>query len=108
TFSGKTHSYGGFSVCKECAIPAYALEMGAQLYGRQGNTPLVLRAFSHSNVQAYRLTIAPDSIVVEGAGPAGFIYATATLLQLAAIRNDSIPKPCCRPPMSTLSYRASM
>ena len=92
-FSGHTLSYSGFFVCKECAIPAYALEMGAQLYGRQGNTPLVFRAFSHPNDQAYRLTITPDSIVVEGAGPAAFIYATATLLQLAAIRNDSIQLP---------------
>ena len=93
TFSGETHSYGGFSVCKECTVPGYALEMGAQLYGRRGDTPLVFREFSHPNDQAYRLTIAPDGIVVEGAGPAAFIYATATLLQLAAVREDAIQLP---------------
>ncbi len=86
-------SFGGFSISKECDIPPYALEMGAQLYGRKGNTPIVFRMFSHANDQAYRLTIAADSIVVEAAGPAAFIYATSTLLQLATCRDDSVILP---------------
>ncbi|MBR4675090.1 MAG: hypothetical protein IKP00_11550 [Victivallales bacterium] len=100
TFSGRTLSFSGFSISKECAIPPYAFEMGERFYGRQGKTPLVFRVFSHPNNQAYRLTIAPDAIIVEGAGPAAFIYATATLLQIAIIRDDAI----CLPEGSVLDY----
>ena len=86
-------SFNGFTVNKECDLPPYALEMGAQLYGRKGNTPIVFRMFSHPNDQAYSLSITADSIVVEAAGPAAFIYATSTLLQLATICDNSVILP---------------
>ena len=93
TFKDNTLSFSGFAISQECSIPPYALEMGTQLYDRKGITPIVFRSFSHPNDQAYRLTIAPDTIFIEGASPAAFIYATATMLQLASFHDNCVSLP---------------
>ena len=93
TLKDNTLSFNGFCISKECDVPPYALEMGRQIYGLRGQTPIVFRTFAHPNSQSYRLSIAADSIIIEGAGPAAFIYATATLLQLATFHDDSVLLP---------------
>ena len=76
-------------------VPAYALESLKPLAAEKGK-PLLFSRDASLGDQCYRLTVTPSKLVAAASSDAGFIYAAATLLQLAARDGQGWRIPCCR------------
>ncbi len=71
--------------------------------GREG---IILKLDTTLQAEAYRMTIAPREILIEGGSPAGVYYALQSLRQLVVHYAEAIP--CCRIEDSpTFSYRGA-
>lgn len=82
SFTGQDVTYSGLRVVNPGVAAPYALKLGRALL-RAGGAPLKFASLEHASPQAYSIRIDSDGVSVRGASPVAFIYAMATLCQLA-------------------------
>jgi len=80
-FGGGSVRTDGLAPASRDGVPPYALELGDRLL--HGSLPISFGQAQALGPQDYRLAVETSGVTVAAGGGAGFVYAMATLLQLA-------------------------
>ena len=96
SFTGKKHSFGKLRIT---GMPSseYALEILADFIAEDADKTLSFEKLGPGrNAEGYEIEIDKSGVVVRASGKGGFIYAAATLKQLARFSGKALILPGCR------------